>query len=179
MLGKSILLSLLLLGSTAWSANKTITIAGTADLQGMMEAATQKFDLNGDGEKEKVVMGGIATIATAFDTMKKENPNTVFVSVGDDLMNKFFHTYKGKAILSLISDAGYELYAFGNHEFDKGSKVLSEALDGVKFTSVCSDLDVSNSALKGKCEVLRHKRVGWCQSRLLFINDRRSAFGDF
>ena len=152
MLGKSILLSLLLLGSTAWSANKTITIAGTADLQGMMEAATQKFDLNGDGEKEKVVMGGIATIATAFDTMKKENPNTVFVSVGDDLMNKFFHTYKGKAILSLISDAGYELYAFGNHEFDKGSKVLSEALDGVNFTSVCSDLDVSNSALKGKCE---------------------------
>ena len=67
-------------------------------------------------------------------------------------MNKFFHTYKGKAILSLVSDAGYELYAFGNHEFDKGSKVLSEALDGVSFTPICSDLDVSNSALKGKCK---------------------------
>ena len=152
MLARSILLSVLLLTSSALSANKVITIAGTADLQGMMEASTQKFDLDGDGKKEKVLMGGIATIATIFQDLKKENPNTVFVSVGDDLMNKFFHTYKGKAILSLVSDAGYELYAFGNHEFDKGSKVLSEALDGVGFTSLCSDLDVENSALKGKCE---------------------------
>ena len=152
MLGKSILLSALLLSSTAWSTAKVITIAGTADLQGMMEASTQKFDLDGDGKKEKVLMGGVAYLATAFENMKKENPNTVFVSVGDDLMNKFFHTYKGKAIMSLVSDAGYELYAYGNHEFDKGSKVLSEALDGVAFTSICSDLDVSHSALKGKCE---------------------------
>ena len=152
MLKKSLLLSILLLTSSLLSANKTITIAGTADLQGMMEASTQKFDLNGDGKKEKVLMGGIANISTVFTTMKKEDPNTVFVSVGDDLMNKFFHTYKGKAILSLVSDAGYDLYAFGNHEFDKGSKVLSEALEGVAFTSLCSDLDVEHSALKGKCE---------------------------
>ncbi len=152
MFQKSLLLFFLLLTSSAFSANKTITIAGTADLQGMMEASTQKFDLNGDGKKEKVRMGGIAAIATVFGKMKKENPDTVFVSVGDDLMNKFFHTYKGKAILTLVSDAGYDLYAFGNHEFDKGSKVLSEALDGVSFTALCSDLDVSNSALKGKCE---------------------------
>ena len=149
---KKLLLSVLLLSTSLLLANKTITIAGTADLQGMMEASTQKFDLNGDGKKEQVLMGGIANIATVFDTMKKENPNTVFVSVGDDLMNKFFHTYKGKAILSLVSDAGYDLYAFGNHEFDKGSKVLSEALEGVAFTSLCSDLDVETSALKGKCE---------------------------
>ena len=152
MFNKSLLFSVLLFTSTTFALAKVISIAGTADLQGMMEASTQKFDLNGDGKKEKIVMGGIANIATAFEKMKKENPNTVFVSVGDDLMNRFFHTYKGKVILSLISDAGYALYAFGNHEFDKGSKVLSEALDGVSFTSICSDLDVSNSALKGKCE---------------------------
>jgi len=152
MLGKSLLISILLFTSSLLSANKTITIAGTADLQGMMEASTQKFDLNKDGKKEKVVMGGIANIASTFKSMKKEDPNTVFVSVGDDLMNRYFHTYKGKAIFSLMSDAGYELYVFGNHEFDKGSKVLSQALEGTAFTSVCSDLDVSNSALKGKCE---------------------------
>ncbi|HHO65858.1 MAG TPA: hypothetical protein ENJ71_05015 [Epsilonproteobacteria bacterium] len=151
MFRKSILLSLLLLTSSVCAFNKVITIAGTADLQGMMESSTQKFDLDGDGKKEKVAMGGIARITTVFKGLKKENPNTVFVSTGDDLMNKFFHTYKGKAIFTLLSDAGYELYAFGNHEFDKGSKVLSEALDGVEFTSICSDLDVENSALKGKC----------------------------
>ncbi len=162
MLKKSILLSILLLTSPAIASNKLITIAGTADLQGMMEASSQKFDLDGDGEKEKVVMGGIAYLATAYKQLKKENPNTVIVSTGDDLMNKYFHTYKGKAILSLMSDAGYELYAFGNHEFDKGSKILSEALDDTAFTSICSDLEVSNSALKGKCKPLHHKRDGWC-----------------
>ena len=152
MFTKSLLLSIVLLSTGLIASTKVITIAGTADLQGMMTPSTQKFDLNGDGKKEKIIMGGIARIATAFDMMKKENPDTVFVSVGDDLMNRFFHTYKGKAILSLISDAGYDFYAFGNHEFDKGSKVLSEALEGTVFTSVCSDLDVSNSALNGKCE---------------------------
>jgi len=133
------------------ASHKIITIAGTADLQGMMEASVQKFDLDGDGEKEKVKMGGIANLATVYTEMKKANPNTVVVSVGDDLMNKFFHIYKGKAIFSLISDAGYDYYVFGNHEFDKGSKVLSSALENAQFKALCSDLDISGSALKGKC----------------------------
>jgi len=148
------------------ASHKMITIAGTADLQGMMEPSTQKFDLNGDGEKEKVKMGGVANLATVYAKMKRENPNTVVVSVGDDLMNKFFHIYKGKAIFSLISDAGYDYYVFGNHEFDKGSKVLSSALESTTFKALCSDLDVSGSALKGKCvpyeiKVLDGVKVGF------------------
>jgi len=131
---------------------KTITIAGTADLQGMLEPSVQKVDIDGDGKRDKVEMGGITHLATLFKELKKKNPNTVVVSAGDDLMNRYFHVYKGRAILSLMSDAGYDFYAFGNHEFDKGSDVLASALDDTKFTALCSDLDVSNSALKGKCQ---------------------------
>jgi 5'-nucleotidase len=130
---------------------KTISIMGTADLQGMMKPSVQEIDIDGDGKKEKVEMGGIAHLSTAYSQLKKENPSSFVISAGDDLMNKFFHVYKGKAIFSLMSDAGYELYAFGNHEFDKGSDILSQALDKTSFTSICSDLNVSNSALKGKC----------------------------
>lgn len=130
----------------------TITIAGTADLQGMMEPVRQKVDLNFDGKKEEMTLGGISRIATIFQQLKANNPATVTVSTGDDLMNRFFHTYKGKAILSLMSDAGYDLYVFGNHEFDKGSDILSQALDTTQFDTICSDLDVSHSALKGKCQ---------------------------
>jgi len=130
----------------------TITIAGTADLQGMMEPVTQKFDLNFDGKQKEMSMGGISRIATVFKQLKIENPSTVTVSTGDDLMNRFFHIFKGKAILSLMSDAGYDLYAFGNHEFDKGSEVLAQALESTSFQTICSDLDVSNSTLKGKCQ---------------------------
>ncbi|MEA3455734.1 MAG: bifunctional UDP-sugar hydrolase/5'-nucleotidase [Campylobacterota bacterium] len=151
---KTALLALLyssILYAAAPAPEHTITIAGTADLQGMMEPATQKFDLNFDGQKEELTMGGIARIATVFRKLKNDNPATLTVSTGDDLMNRFFHTYRGKAIFSLMSDAGYDLYVFGNHEFDKGSGVLSKALDNTEFEVVCSDLDVSRSALKDKC----------------------------
>ena len=141
-----------LLANSAYAVNKTITIAGTADLQGMMEPSVQKVDLNFDGRKEEMNMGGIARIAGLFKELKSKNPNTVTVSTGDDLMNRFFHTYKGKAILSLMSDAGYDIFVLGNHEFDKGSDILARALEGTKFDVICSDLDVSHSAMLDKCK---------------------------
>lgn len=130
---------------------KTISIVGTADLQGMLEPSIQKIDLDDDGKREKVEMGGIAHLATLYKQLKKENPNTVVVSAGDDLMNRYFHVFRGKAILGMMSEAGYDFYVLGNHEFDKGSDVLAEALKGTTFTTVCSDLDVSDSSLKGMC----------------------------
>jgi len=129
---------------------KTISIVGTADLQGMLEPSVQKIDV--DGVRDKVEMGGISHLATLYKQLKKENPNMVIVSAGDDLMNRYFHVYKGKAILGMMSAAGYEILALGNHEFDKGSDVLAEALDGTTFTTLCSDLDVSQSRIQGKCE---------------------------
>jgi len=129
-----------------------ITIAGTADLQGMLEPSVQKVDLNGDGKRETVEMGGIARLATLYKKLKTENPDTLIVSAGDDLMNRYFHVFKGKAILMMMSEAGYDVLAPGNHEFDKGTKTFADALEGTHFTTLCSDLDVSGSVLKGKCE---------------------------
>lgn len=136
---------------------KTIHILGTADLQGMLEPSTHKVDIN--GLKSKVEIGGIAHLATLYKEFKKEHPNTVVVSAGDDLMNRYFHIFEGKAILGLMSDASYDIFVFGNHEFDKGSDILAKALDGTKFTSLCSDLDVSNSSLKGKCKPYYIKNI--------------------
>ena len=129
---------------------KSISIIGTADLQGALEPSIQRVVL--DGNKTKAEVGGIARVATLYSKLKKQNPNSVIVSSGDDLMNSYFHIFKGKAILSLMSDAGYEILAPGNHEFDKGIDTFAKALDEVKFTTLCSDLEVSKSPLKGKCK---------------------------
>ena len=145
-------LYVLVLLLTVVSYTKTISIVGTADLQGMLEPSIQRVDVDGDGKRDKVEIGGISHLATLYKELKKENPNTVVVSAGDDLMNRYFHVYKGKAILSLMSEAGYEILALGNHEFDKGTNVLSSALKGTEFTTLCSDLDVSQSSLKGVCQ---------------------------
>lgn len=145
-----LLLSIFILG--AFLQAKTISIIGTADLQGAMEPSIHKVDLNGDGKREKVQMGGIARLAELYKELKSKNPNSVIVSSGDDLMNSYFHIFKGKAIFSLMSDAGYEILALGNHEFDKGTKVLANALKSAKFTTLCSDLNVNKSPLNGACK---------------------------
>jgi len=147
-----LMITLLSFVSLHAEVTKIITIAGTADLQGMMEPTNGKFDLNFDGNREMMTLGGIDKIATVLRDIKRENPNTIIVTTGDDLMNRFFHTYKGRVILSLISDAGYDISVFGNHEFDKGSEVLAKALDDTKFEVLCSDLDVTNSDLIGRCK---------------------------
>jgi len=131
---------------------KVISIMGTADLQGVLEPSVQKVDLNGDGTREQVEVGGVARLSTLYKKLKKENPNSVVVSAGDDLMGRYLHVFKGEAIFSMMSEAGYELYALGNHEFDRGSDALGKALAKSTFTTLCSDLDVSSSALNGRCQ---------------------------
>lgn len=153
---KKVLLALL---SVLCVEAKTISIVGTADLQGMLEPSVQKIDLDGDGKREKVEMGGISHLATLYKELKKENPNTVVVSAGDDLMNRYFHVFKGKAILGMMSEGGYDILALGNHEFDKGVDVLAKGLKETHFTTLCSDLDVSHSALNGKCQRFLIKEI--------------------
>ena len=148
---KSKLLLTTLLLSTLLLSAKTITIVGTADLQGKLEPSVQKIDLDGDGKREKIEMGGVSHLATLYKKLKKDNPNTVIVSAGDDLMGAYFHIFKGKAIFGTMSEAGYEILALGNHEFDKGSEVLASGLKDASFTTLCSDLNVSSSALKESC----------------------------
>jgi len=136
----------------AYAAHELIII-GTADLQGHLEPSDMKLDLDGDGKKEKHSVGGISRLATLINKIKAEKQDAVVVvSTGDDLMNRYFHTFKGKAIYNLLSMAGYEIYAFGNHEFDKGPKVLSEALKNTKFQCICTDLKVKGTSLDGLCK---------------------------
>lgn len=151
-----ILLSLLFIScatSQTSDASRELTIIGTADLQGQLEPTLRQMDLDGDGAKEKVSLGGISRLATLVANIQAENPGTVAViSAGDDLMNRYFHTYKGKAIFQLLSKAGYEIYAFGNHEFDKGPQVLSKALKRADFQAICSDLSVKDTPLDSLCQ---------------------------
>ena len=135
------------LGIGVWA--RTLTIVGTGDLQGTMNPIRQKVDLNGDGIREKALLGGIARLATIYKEVKKENPDTLVLSSGDDLMGRYFLTFHGRAIFTLMSAAGYDYSAFGNHEFDQGPAVLAAALDAAKFGVICSDLNLTE-AFRGK-----------------------------
>lgn len=129
---------------------RVFTIIGTADIQGQLEPTPMTLDLDGDGEPEEADVGGIARLATLISRIESERPGRVaVVSSGDDLMNRYFHTFKGRAIFELMSLAGYDVYAYGNHEFDKGQEILAEALGYADFDVVCSDLGVEGTVLDG------------------------------
>ena len=145
--------SLFLLNCTSSTLEKNpqrITLIGTADLQGVMEPYKQEYEIN--GTREEIEVGGISKISSVLKHIKQANPlGTFTLSSGDDLMGRYFHTFKGEAIYSLMSQSGYTLYASGNHEFDKGTEVFANALEYAKFDTICSDLLVEDTALEGKC----------------------------
>ncbi len=126
-----------------------IEILGTADLQGQMESYKDK----------EYLIGGIGRIATLIKQEKERNKNVIVVSTGDDLMNRFFHIYKGKAIFKLMGDAGYDILAPGNHEFDKGPEIFSEAISKVKFKVLCTDLIIKGTPLENRCKRFLIKNI--------------------
>ena len=129
-----------------------LTIIGTADLQGTLEPVSTSSNQKTASQTPSPV-GGIARLATMIQAVKAETDGPVAVlSSGDDLMNRYFHTFKGKAVFELMSEAGYEIYAFGNHEFDKGPTVLAEALRKTQWQTLCTDLDVAGTPLDGLCQ---------------------------
>lgn len=131
---------------------QVFTIVGTADLQGQLDPYDAQFDDDKDGTVEATSGGGIARIATIIRGIEDERPGCVaVVSTGDDLMNRYFHTFQGRAIFETMSLAGYEIYAFGNHEFDKGPEILAQAIGRSDFECVCTDLAVAGTALDGLC----------------------------
>ncbi|GEM_PF-444845 len=136
---------------------KHFILTGTADLQGMLEANVTPVK-PGDVEKPA---GGIARIAALFKLMKSAVPGRVItVSTGDDLMGPYFHTFNGKAIFTLMTRAGYDIFAPGNHEFDRGPAVYADALKYAGFTPLCSDLAVAGTPLRGHCRPYLLKDYG-------------------
>ena len=123
-----------------------ITIAGIADLQGNLDNSSKG--------------GGIARIAAIIKRIKAKNRNTLVLFSGDDLMGRYFHTFFGRAIYSLFNDAGLDVYALGNHEFDNGCKALVQALKYAKFDILCSDLSVEHTALGHICKPYAIKNIG-------------------
>jgi 5'-nucleotidase/UDP-sugar diphosphatase len=129
-----------------------LTIIGLGDIHGQLDSYASMADMDGDGTEETVSTGGISRIARLIRSIEEENPGTVAVVFsGDALSDLYFHTFKGRAIYGLMSEAGYEISVFGNHEFDKGPVELARALRSADFEFICTDLAVEGTPLDGAC----------------------------
>ncbi|MFI8410878.1 choice-of-anchor I family protein [Paeniglutamicibacter gangotriensis] len=96
------------------SATTDIRILGINDFHGRIEA-------NG-AEAGAAVLGG------AVKELKEENPNTLFVSAGDNIGASTFTSFsqQDNPTIDALAASGVEVSVGGNHEFDAGFKDLTE-----------------------------------------------------
>jgi 5'-nucleotidase len=123
------------------------TLIGLSDVHGKLQPTAK----NGKSDPGAPV-GGTARVATLFKRAKAANPGAVLaLSAGDDLSGVYFRALGAASIYPLMRKAGYELVAPGNHEFDRGPKLLAESIQASGLEVLCTDLRVTATPLEGLC----------------------------
>ena len=71
---------------------------------------------------------GAAVVAGAVDSFEAENPNTLFVSAGDNIGASTFTSFidDDNPTIDALAAAGLDVSAAGNHEFDQGFADLAD-----------------------------------------------------
>ncbi|TKV28572.1 LPXTG cell wall anchor domain-containing protein [Arthrobacter sp. NamB2] len=92
----------------------TLQVLGINDFHGHIEA---------DGAE-----AGAAVLTGAVDALTVENPNTLFVSAGDNIGASTFTSFisEDNPTIDALRAGGLDASAVGNHEFDKGFADLTE-----------------------------------------------------
>ncbi len=75
-----------------------------------------------DRQRPDGTAAGAAVMAGAVKQLRAENPNTVFAAAGDLIGASTFESFiqNDKPTIDALNEAGLEVSAVGNHEFDKG-----------------------------------------------------------
>ncbi len=98
-----------------------------------------------------------------------ETPYVALVDCGDAIQGDYFGAIsKGKFIINIMNEAGYDVSILGNHEFDYGLDNLKELMEKSNFTYLCSNvkyIGTSNNPLyklKGhEVKQYGNKKVGF------------------
>ncbi|MDI5789473.1 metallophosphoesterase [Bacillus licheniformis] len=80
-------------------------------------------------------LDGAARRAAKVKEIRSETENNVLLDAGDVFPAICIYKWNGLADLKLMNMMGYDAMTFGNHEFDKGPKVLADFLSG-NYTAV-------------------------------------------
>jgi len=104
------LLAVIATPAQADDGDTTIQILGINDFHGRILPDAQNGGAGG------------ASLVTAVDTLRSEYPNTVFAAAGDLIGASTFESFiaQDKPTIDVLNEAGLEVSAVGNHEFDKG-----------------------------------------------------------
>lgn len=120
---------------------KEIVILHTNDTHSQVEPNPATSSRNADE-------GGIVRRAAAIESVKKTASNVILVDAGDFLQGSpYFNFFKGEVEIKMMNKIGYNVGILGNHEFDNGIEPLVRILALAEYPIVCSNYDVSGTAL--------------------------------
>lgn len=122
-------------------SQKTTTKAPLSKDDGIIEFTfLQLNDVYEIAPLEGGKVGGMARVATLYNQLKKENPNTFFVLAGDFLNPSLVGTMKyegkrikGRQMVEVMNACGVDLVVYGNHEFDIKEQELQGRMNESDF----------------------------------------------
>ncbi|XP_068698294.1 snake venom 5'-nucleotidase-like isoform X1 [Montipora foliosa] len=123
----------------------SLTVLHTNDNHGRFEETdTHGFMCFPNDAQTGKCFGGMARRATIIKQIRSQEKNVLLLSGGDVLTGTLWYTvYRGNATRDFMNELGYDAMALGNHEFDDGIDNLVAFLNGLNFTVVSSNLNVS------------------------------------
>ncbi|WP_083449587.1 ExeM/NucH family extracellular endonuclease [Actinoplanes rectilineatus] len=113
-------------------------VAGPVDLQ-----LLSINDFHGRLESPTTGNGGAAQLVGAVNQLRAENPNTAWVSVGDNIGASTFISAidDDNPTIDALNAGGLNVSAVGNHEFDKGlSDLLGRVSDRADFPYLAANV---------------------------------------
>ena len=124
----SLLLAVVLFWQCSTPKEQHVYIIATNDMHATIESMPQ-----------------LATIIKEYE----RRGEVIVVDSGDRVSGNAYvddATLPGTPIIHLMNDIGYDVATLGNHEFDKGSKILDAMLATAEFPIVCANVEAHNGA---------------------------------
>jgi 2',3'-cyclic-nucleotide 2'-phosphodiesterase (5'-nucleotidase family) len=118
---------------------KTLTLLQTTDVHCQIHPHDELFWENNKAVFRKTA--GYAHIATVFDSIRKQNPNTFIVDTGDMFQGSMLSVKTtGGAYMEILNAMGYDLYLPGNWEVIYGKNKMQKLLGGLDAPKVCANM---------------------------------------
>ena len=99
-----------------------IDLVGISDLHGYIESTFHKDPVTGEVDADKVENPGVVSLGCHMSRAYRANPNTLFVSSGDNIGSSYYLSsyMKDEGTLDVLNRLRMDVSALGVHELDHG-----------------------------------------------------------
>jgi 5'-nucleotidase len=140
-------------GALAQDAAYTLHILHYNDMHSRIQSINA-FDSTCSAEDAEAgeCFGGAARLKAAIDMKRAEleGENVIVMDAGDQLQGSLMFTvYNGDAEAEMVNAIAPDVFALGNHEFNKGDENLARVIEMLEVPVVSGNLDLSGNELLG------------------------------